>query len=94
MYAVCPYHYVFLFLLNLINFYVSQQLRSSTLYLIELLFYNLELQVAIFAVLAMVVRRKPDVLISLFPVMRESSKYQGQDKLPLTVWLITQVMLF
>nr|XP_011467280.1 PREDICTED: uncharacterized protein LOC101303944 [Fragaria vesca subsp. vesca] len=47
-------------------------------------------QVAIFAVLAMVVRRKPDVLISLFPVMRESSKYQGQDKLPLTVWLITQ----
>ncbi|XP_062004417.1 uncharacterized protein LOC133721742 [Rosa rugosa] len=47
-------------------------------------------QVAIFAVLAMVLRKKPDVLFSLFPVMRESSKYQGQDKLPLTVWLITQ----
>ncbi|KAK9901028.1 hypothetical protein M0R45_002318 [Rubus argutus] len=47
-------------------------------------------QVALFAVLAMVLRRKPDVLISLCPVMRESSKYQGQDKLPLTVWLISQ----
>uniref|UniRef100_A0A5B7C6J0 Transmembrane protein 214-A n=1 Tax=Davidia involucrata TaxID=16924 RepID=A0A5B7C6J0_DAVIN len=47
-------------------------------------------QVAIFVVLAMVLRRKPDVLISLLPVMRENPKYQGQDKLPVIVWLIAQ----
>ncbi|KAF3445206.1 hypothetical protein FNV43_RR14900 [Rhamnella rubrinervis] len=47
-------------------------------------------QVAIFVVLAMTLRRKPDVLISLLPVMRESLKYQGQDKLPVTVWMIAQ----
>lgn len=51
----------------------------------------LELQVAIFVVLAMVLRRKPDVLISLLPIMRENPKYQGQDKLPVTAWIIAQV---
>ncbi|TKY56721.1 Transmembrane protein 214-A [Spatholobus suberectus] len=47
-------------------------------------------QVAIFVVLAMVLRRKPDVMISLLPIMKESQKYQGQDKLPVIVWVITQ----
>lgn len=47
-------------------------------------------QVAIFVVLAMVLRRKPDVLISLLPIMRENPKYQGQDKLPVTAWIIAQ----
>ncbi|XP_062110149.1 uncharacterized protein LOC133821981 [Humulus lupulus] len=47
-------------------------------------------QVAIFVVVAMVLRRKPDVLISLLPTLRENSKYQGQDKLPLIVWIILQ----
>lgn len=47
-------------------------------------------QVAIFVVLAMVLRCKPDVLISLLPIMRENPKYQGQDKLPVTVWIIAQ----
>ncbi|EXC20639.1 hypothetical protein L484_027196 [Morus notabilis] len=47
-------------------------------------------QVAMFVVLAMLLRRKPDVLISFLPKMKESPKYQGQDKLPLTVWLISQ----
>ncbi|CAJ1970843.1 unnamed protein product [Sphenostylis stenocarpa] len=47
-------------------------------------------QVAIFVVLAMVLRRKPDVMISLLPMMKENKKYQGQDKLPLIVWVITQ----
>ncbi|XP_015880262.3 uncharacterized protein LOC107416292 [Ziziphus jujuba] len=47
-------------------------------------------QVAIFVVLAMTLRRKPDVLISLLPVMRETSKYQGHDKLPVAVWSIAQ----
>uniref|UniRef100_A0A2P2LD02 Uncharacterized protein MANES_15G131000 n=1 Tax=Rhizophora mucronata TaxID=61149 RepID=A0A2P2LD02_RHIMU len=47
-------------------------------------------QVAIFVVLAMVLRRKPDVLVNLLPTLRESSKYQGQDKLPVVVWMIAQ----
>ncbi|KAF7831097.1 Transmembrane protein 214-A [Senna tora] len=47
-------------------------------------------QVAIFLVLAMVLRRKPDVMISLLPILKETQKYQGQDKLPLTVWVIAQ----
>ncbi|KAI3781207.1 hypothetical protein L2E82_11214 [Cichorium intybus] len=47
-------------------------------------------QVAIFVVLAMVLRRKPDVLISLLPIIKDSSKYQGQDKLPVLLWTITQ----
>ncbi len=51
----------------------------------------LELQVAIFVVLAMVLRRKPDVLISLLPIIKENPKYQVQDKLPVTVWMIAQV---
>ncbi|XP_030521902.1 uncharacterized protein LOC115734994 [Rhodamnia argentea] len=47
-------------------------------------------QVAIFAVLAMLVRRKPDALICLLPVVKENSKYVGQDKLPVIVWAILQ----
>uniref|UniRef100_A0A7N0USR2 Transmembrane protein n=1 Tax=Kalanchoe fedtschenkoi TaxID=63787 RepID=A0A7N0USR2_KALFE len=47
-------------------------------------------QVAIFVVLAMVLRRKPDVLVSILPTQRENSKYQGQDKLPLSIWMIAQ----
>ncbi|CAN1297231.1 Transmembrane protein 214-B [Linum perenne] len=46
--------------------------------------------VAIFVVLAMVLRRKPDSLISVLPTLKESSKYQGQDKLPVIAWMITQ----
>jgi len=49
-------------------------------------------QVAQFVVLAMLLRRKPDVLISLLPTLRENSKYQGQDKLPLIIWMISQVI--
>lgn len=48
-------------------------------------------QVAIFVVVAMVLRRKPDVLISILPTLRENSKYQGQDNLPVIVWMIVQV---
>ncbi|KAJ6402460.1 hypothetical protein OIU84_014538 [Salix udensis] len=46
--------------------------------------------VAIFVVLAMALRRKPDVLINLLPVISENPKYQGQDKLPVIVWMIAQ----
>ncbi|KAL8463660.1 hypothetical protein ACS0TY_034349 [Phlomoides rotata] len=47
-------------------------------------------QVAIFSVLAMVLRQKPDVLIHLLPKLREDSKYQGQDKLPVLAWMNVQ----
>ncbi|KAM1189721.1 hypothetical protein ACFX2J_025366 [Malus domestica] len=50
----------------------------------------LKSQVAIFVVLAMVLRRRPEVLISLLPVMRGTPKYEGQDKFPITVWLVAQ----
>nr|XP_029121413.1 uncharacterized protein LOC105048428 isoform X2 [Elaeis guineensis] len=48
-------------------------------------------QVAIFVVLAMTLRRKPDILINLLPTLRENPKYQGQEKLPVIVWAIAQV---
>ncbi|PPS15889.1 hypothetical protein GOBAR_AA04690 [Gossypium barbadense] len=35
-------------------------------------------------------KRKPDALISVLPKLRENSKYQGQDKLPIFVWTIVQ----
>ncbi|KAL2518839.1 Protein of unknown function DUF2359 [Abeliophyllum distichum] len=47
-------------------------------------------QVAMFLVLAIVLRRKPDVLVNLLPRLRENSKYQGQDKLPVIFWMIVQ----
>ncbi|PWA53566.1 hypothetical protein CTI12_AA443680 [Artemisia annua] len=47
-------------------------------------------QVGIFVALAMVLRRKPDSLISVLPTLRDTSKYQGQDKLPLIVWMVAQ----
>ncbi|PNY11814.1 hypothetical protein L195_g008429 [Trifolium pratense] len=47
-------------------------------------------QVAIFVGLAMVLRRKPDALISVLPTLRENTKYQGQDKLPVITWMVAQ----
>ncbi|KAJ6351036.1 hypothetical protein OIU78_007043 [Salix suchowensis] len=47
-------------------------------------------QVAMFVVLAMVLRRKPDALVYVLPTLRESSNYQGQDKLVVIVWMIAQ----
>ncbi|XP_057542734.1 uncharacterized protein LOC130821112 [Amaranthus tricolor] len=47
-------------------------------------------QVAVFVVLALVLRRKPDVLVSLLPMLRENSKYQGQEKLSIIIWMISQ----
>ena len=44
-----------------------------------------------FVVLALVLRRKPDALVNVLPTLRESSKYQGQDKLVVIVWMIAQV---
>lgn len=47
-------------------------------------------QVAMFSVLRMVLRTKPHALITLLPSLREDAKYQGQDKLPVIVWMIAQ----
>ncbi|XP_027341765.1 uncharacterized protein LOC113854762 isoform X1 [Abrus precatorius] len=47
-------------------------------------------QVAMFVVLAMVLRRKPDALITVLLTLRENTKYQGQDKLLVIVWMIAQ----
>ncbi|KAL9392045.1 hypothetical protein Peur_015965 [Populus x canadensis] len=47
-------------------------------------------RVALFVVLAMTLRRKPDVLIDLLPIISENPKYQGQEKLPVTGWMIAQ----
>ncbi|KAI3447520.1 hypothetical protein Pfo_004185 [Paulownia fortunei] len=47
-------------------------------------------QVAIFLVLAMILRRKPDVLIRLLPIIKDNEKYEGHDKIPVMVWVITQ----
>uniref|UniRef100_A0A1J3J9U4 Transmembrane protein 214-A n=1 Tax=Noccaea caerulescens TaxID=107243 RepID=A0A1J3J9U4_NOCCA len=47
-------------------------------------------QVAIFVALAMVLRRKPDALTHVLATLRENPKYQGQDKLPVTVWMMAQ----
>ncbi|PPD89371.1 hypothetical protein GOBAR_DD13688 [Gossypium barbadense] len=48
------------------------------------------MQVGIFVALGMVLQRKPDALISVLPKLRENSKYQGQDKLPIFAWTIVQ----
>uniref|UniRef100_M8C9M7 Uncharacterized protein n=1 Tax=Aegilops tauschii TaxID=37682 RepID=M8C9M7_AEGTA len=47
-------------------------------------------QVAIFVVLALTLRRKPDVLINLSPKIVGNSKYLGQEKLPIIAWVINQ----
>ncbi|KAM0933057.1 putative transmembrane protein [Dioscorea sansibarensis] len=49
--------------------------------------------VAIFAGLAMTIRRKPDVLVTITPKLRENSRYQGQEMLPIIIWCIGQASL-
>uniref|UniRef100_A0A1J3GFC3 Uncharacterized protein n=1 Tax=Noccaea caerulescens TaxID=107243 RepID=A0A1J3GFC3_NOCCA len=38
--------------------------------------------------LAMVLRRKPDALTPVLPMLRWRPRYLGQDKLPLIVWML------
>ncbi|KAF0918420.1 hypothetical protein E2562_023568 [Oryza meyeriana var. granulata] len=47
-------------------------------------------QVAIFVLLAMTVRRKPEVLTNILPKIMGNNKYLGQEKLPIIVWVIAQ----
>ncbi|XP_058079340.1 uncharacterized protein LOC131227556 [Magnolia sinica] len=51
---------------------------------------SLKAQVAIFVVVAMVLRRKPDALTNRLPDLKDNPKYQGQDKLPVIAWVIAQ----
>ncbi|XP_023640183.1 transmembrane protein 214-B [Capsella rubella] len=46
--------------------------------------------IPVFVTLAMVLREKPEALTYALPILRESRYVQGQDKLPLTVWMIAQ----
>lgn len=41
--------------------------------------------------LAMVLRTRPDALTLVLPELRESPTYQGQDKLPVIIWMMAQV---
>ncbi|XP_019099818.1 PREDICTED: uncharacterized protein LOC104783260 [Camelina sativa] len=50
-------------------------------------------RVAHFFGLAMILRTKPDVLTSILPELRDTPVYQGQDKLPLIVWMMAQASL-
>ncbi|KAH0918155.1 hypothetical protein HID58_025815 [Brassica napus] len=50
-------------------------------------------QVAIFVTVALVLRRKPDALTNVLPTLRENPKYQGQDKLPVVVWMMAQILI-
>ncbi|KAJ1282798.1 hypothetical protein BS78_03G079400 [Paspalum vaginatum] len=47
-------------------------------------------QVAIFVVLAMTLRRKPEVLTNVMPKLMGNNKYLGQERLPIIVWVIAQ----
>ncbi|EFH62587.1 hypothetical protein ARALYDRAFT_892928 [Arabidopsis lyrata subsp. lyrata] len=47
-------------------------------------------RVAIFVALAMVLRNRPNALAIVLPTLREKRKYQGHDKLPITVWMMAQ----
>lgn len=51
-------------------------------------------QVAIFVVLAMTLRRKPEVLVNVMPKIMGNNKYLGQEKLPIIVWVIAQVFFY
>lgn len=41
--------------------------------------------------LALTVRRKPEVLTNVLPKIMGNNKYLGQEKLPIIVWVIAQV---
>ncbi|CAH8358048.1 unnamed protein product [Eruca vesicaria subsp. sativa] len=47
-------------------------------------------KVAIFVALAMVLRTQPDALTLVLPKMGERPTYQGEDKLPFLIWMMSQ----
>ncbi|KAH9312654.1 hypothetical protein KI387_027689 [Taxus chinensis] len=46
--------------------------------------------IAIFVVLAMVLRRRPEILVQLSTTIKTGPQFQGQDKVYMIVWAITQ----
>jgi hypothetical protein len=50
-----------------------------------------DLQVAMFVGLAMVLRRKPEALISVLPRLRDNTKYQGRFQVLVITWMVAQV---
>ncbi|KAK4742215.1 hypothetical protein SAY87_000216 [Trapa incisa] len=42
-------------------------------------------QVAVFTILSMALQRKPEVLVSMLPTLKGTSKHQGQDRLPVNM---------
>ncbi|EOA27359.1 hypothetical protein CARUB_v10023473mg, partial [Capsella rubella] len=46
--------------------------------------------VATFVALAMVLRKRPHALATVLPTLSNRRKYQGEDKLPITVWMMAQ----
>jgi len=42
----------------------------------------------------MALRRKPDVLVNVMPKIMGNNKYLGQEKLPIIVWVIAQVLFY
>jgi hypothetical protein len=50
-----------------------------------------DLQVAMFVGLAMVLRQKPDALISVLPKLRENTRYQGRFQVLAITWMVAQV---
>ncbi|EOA18469.1 hypothetical protein CARUB_v10007015mg [Capsella rubella] len=47
-------------------------------------------KVGTFVALAMVLRSKPDALTTVLPKLRERPTYQGEDKVPVIIWMMAQ----
>lgn len=81
-----------IFTLNVFSLCMDSRFINMRLFTWSIVDALVKWQVAIFVVLAMVLRRKPDALLNVLPTLRESSKYKGQDKLPVVAWMIAQVI--
>ncbi|CAH8300682.1 unnamed protein product [Eruca vesicaria subsp. sativa] len=57
---------------------------------VEVVRPNDESKVATFVVLAMVLRTEPGALTFVSTVLRDKPKYQGQDTLPVLIWMMAQ----
>lgn len=44
-----------------------------------------------FIVLSMALRRKPELLVNVFPILKATPEYLGEDKLPVIIWMVSQV---
>ncbi|CAH8313373.1 unnamed protein product [Eruca vesicaria subsp. sativa] len=83
-----------------INLRPIESLSAFVLHAFDLILVDLEAQqggdhsksqVGVFVALAIILHSKPEALTTVLPILRENPKYQGQDKLPITVWMMAQV---